>query len=277
MRNEADTTTARNANLRTLMILVSIWLLICCLVGSAGYGSYYFMSSSAEKAQSETATARGIATDAAATSQVFATATGISQATQIAGYEIYDNYNSNPHHWEIGIESNDYWNGVIGIRNGAYVWDIREAKDPNFYSWRGYDQKKAVQDFDLSVDAKLDKGASDLLCYGVAFRASPRDFNSGAYLFSVCDSGVYEVEYNNDLDGSKEIVPWTPSEAIRSDGSNTLSVHARGEKITLSINNQVVDEFTDQHLIKGYVYLLVQAFDGSTGTIRFDNFAFQPR
>ena len=96
-------------------------------------------------------------------------------------------------------------------------------------------------------------------------------------MFTVCDSGVFSVEYNNDVDGSEEIIPWTRSGAIRSGSPNTISVRARGENITLLINNMVVDEFKDEHVIEGYVYLLMHVFDDKPGTVRFDNFAYQPR
>lgn len=277
MENQSEDVAVRKANTRTIKILIGSYLFLCCLVVGIGGGSFYFVKSSADRAKGATATVHAVSTDLASTSQVLAATAAITHATEIADYEFYDNYDSNPHHWDTGIEDNDYWKGVIGIRDGSYVWDIREAKESYFYTWRGFDQKIAHQDFDLSVDAKLDQGSSDLLCYGVAFRVSPRDFDSGAYIFSVCDSGVFGVEYHNEVDGSKEIIPWTRSDAIRSGSPNTISVRARGENITLSINNMVVDEFADEHVIEGYVYLLLQTFNKKPGTVRFDNFAYQPR
>lgn len=277
MENQSEDVAVRKANTRTVKILIASYLFLCCMVVGVGGGSFYLVKSSEQKAIASTATVQAVITDAAATSQVLAATAAIKHATQIVDYEIYDDFDSNPHHWETGIEDNDYWKGVIGIKEGSYVWDIREAKESSFFSWRGYDQKLADQDFDLSVDAELNKGPSDLLCYGVAFRVSPKELDSGAYLMTVCDSGVFSVEYHNEVDGSEEIIPWTRSGAIRSGSPNTISVRARGENITLSINNRVVDEFKDKHVIEGYVYLLVQAFDDKPGSVRFDNFAYQPR
>lgn len=277
MENQSEDASVRKANTRTVKILIGSYLFLCCLLAGIGGGSFYLAKSSQQKAKASTATVQAVITDAAATSQVLAATAAIKHATEIVGYEFYDNYDSNPHHWDTGIENNDYWKGAIGIREGSYVWDIREAKESYFYSWRGFNQKLAHQDFDLSVDAKLDQGSSDLLCYGVAFRVSPRDFDSGAYMFTVCDSGVFSVEYHNEVDGSEEIIPWTRSGAIRPGSPNTISVRARGENITLLINNRIVDEFKDKHVIEGYVYLLMQAFNEKPGSIRFDNFAYQPR
>ena len=266
MEREAKARARRETDIRILKILSSIILFLCCIIVGIGYGSFYFVNTSVEKAKSATATG-----------QVLATATGISYVTQIAGYEIYDDFNTNPHHWETGIEDNEYWKGVISVRNGTYTWDIREIKEPDSYSWRGYDQKFSHQNFDLSVDVERLKGSPEFLCYGVVFRASPRDFDSGAYLFSICDSGVFEVWYENEVDGSETIFPWTRSAAIRSGGPNTISVNAYGENVTLSINNVIVTEFKDKHVIPGYVYLAVHMYDDQPGMIEFDNFALQPR
>jgi hypothetical protein len=277
MENQSEDVAVRKANTRTVKILIASYLFLCCLVVGVGSGSFYLVKSSDQKAKASTATEQAVSTNAAATSRVVAATAAIKHATEIVDYEIFDTYDSNPHHWDTGIEDNDYWRGVIGIKDGAYVWDIREGKESYFYTWHGFDQKLAHQDFDLSVDAKLDQGSSDLLCYGVAFRASPRDFDSGAYMFLICDSGVFGVAYHNDVDGSEEIIPWTRSGAIQSGDVNTISVRARGENITLLINNMVVDEFKDKHVIDGYVYLLMQAFDNKPGIVSFDNFAYQPR
>lgn len=277
MENQPEDAAIRKANTRTVRILIASYLFLCCMVVGVGGGSVYLVKSTEQRAKASTATVQAVITNAAATSQVLAATAAVAHATQVVDYEIYDDFDSNPHDWETGIEDNVYWKGVIAIKGGSYVWDIREAKKSSFFSWRGYDQNLADQDFDLSVDAKLDQGPADLLCYGVAFRVSPKELDSGGYLFTVCDSGVFSVEYHNEVDGSEEIIPWTRSGAIRSGSPNTISIRARGEDITLSINNMVVDQFKDKHLIEGYVYLLVQAFDDQPGIVRFDNFAYQPR
>jgi hypothetical protein len=95
-------------------------------------------------------------------------------------------------------------------------------------------------------------------------------------MFSVCDSGVYSVNYYLENE-SKTINPWTRSDAIRTGDWNTLSVSAHGEDIVLSINHAVVSEFSNADVAKGYIYLLVRIFDDQPGTVLFDNFAMQPR
>jgi hypothetical protein len=276
MENSSSTVDSGEINKRILKILLALVLFLCFTFFAVGYGSFSFLNFLAEESQSATATGQVVATHAAATSQVLATATGISYATEIASYEIYDDFDANWRNWETGVQNNEYWDGRIRIKDGLYIWDIREIKDPGCYSWRGFNQK-ITQDFDLSVDAKVATGSHELLCYGVAFRASPIDFNHGSYMFSVCEGGVFEVRYQNKVDGSETPIPWTRSSAIRSDGGNTISVSADGESVKLLINHAVVSEFTDQHLTSGYVYLFVRMFDDQPGVVHFDNFGFEPR
>lgn len=276
MENSSKTVDAGEINKRILKIALALILFLCFTFLAVGYGSFSFLNFLADEAKSATATGQAVATHAEATSQVLATATGIRHSTQIASYEIYDEFDANWRNWETGVQNNEYWDGRIRIKDGLYIWDIREIKDPGCYSWRGFNQE-ITQDFDLSVDAKVATGSQDLLCYGVAFRASPIDFNHGSYMFSVCESGVFEVQYQNKVDGSETLIPWTRSPAIRSDGGNTISVSADGDRVELFINHAVVSEFTDQHLKKGYVYLFVRMFDDQPGAVHFDNFGFEPR
>jgi hypothetical protein len=220
-----------------------------------------------------------INTQAAATVQANATATEVHHATLVAGYEIYDDFDSNPHRWYIAQENeknNKRWEGAISIRDGVYMWEVKEVINPGSLSWRDYGDQTLVENFDLSVDTKLVKGSPELLCSGVAFRVSPRSFNSGGYLFSICDTGVYSVQYNNDVDGSETIVPWTRSPFIQPGTWNTISVHARKDHIELFINNSMVHAFSDTRVSEGYIYLLIRVFGDQPGTIYFDNFALQP-
>jgi hypothetical protein len=195
----------------------------------------------------------------------------------VASYDILDNFGSNHLDWyEEEPENNERWSGTIAIRDGMYVWDIDTVKDPGSFSYRGYDSQKKIENFDMSVDIKLESGSSDLLCYGVAFRASPRSLKSGSYMFSMCDSGVYSVSHYIENE-SQAINPWTRSQAIRTGDWNTLSVSAHGEAVVLSINHVVVSEFSNANVANGYIYLLVRIFDDQPGTVVFDNFALQPR
>lgn len=276
MEDSSNTVDPGEINKRIIKIVLALILFLCFTFVAVGYGSFSFLNFLEEESRVATATGWAVATHAEATSQVLATATGIRHSTQIASYEIYDEFDANWRNWGTGVQNNEYWNGKIHIKDGLYIWDIREIKNVGCYSWRGFNQE-ITQDFDLSVDAKVATGSHELLCYGIAFRASPIDFNHGSYMFTVCESGVFEVQYQNRVDGPETPIPWTRSQAIRSDGGNTISVSAEGESVKLLINHAVVGEFKDQYLKRGYVYLFVRMFDDQPGAVHFDNFGFEPR
>lgn len=277
MENNTDRFNGQNKENQAIKIIFSIILfLICCIVVVA-YSSYAYINSVATTWAVAMTDTQAAATNSTATAQGYTTATSVAYSTQIAEYLIFDDFDSNLRRWySNSAEANKYWEGSIGVQDGLYVWDVTEVKDQGSFSWRSYDGQGAYQNFDLSVDVKLEKGSPELLCYGIAFRASPRSFNSGAYILSICDAGVFEVKYHNKEADSEVISPWQQTNSIRSGEWNTISVKAQDEKIFISINHSVVLKFEDKHTAKGYVYLILRMFDDQPGTVYFDNFAFQP-
>jgi hypothetical protein len=277
MENIADQNDNKNKDRQAMKLVFMIALSLACCLAAIGSSIFYFAQFMSNQSSSATATALVVATSDAATAQAHATATAVAYTTAVASYDTLDNFESNHLDWyQEKAEVNERWSGTIAIRDGVYVWDIDLVKDPGSFSYRGYDSQKLIQDLDMSVDAKLESGSSDLLCYGVAFRASPRSFKNGSFLFSVCDSGVYSVRHYGSENEFEAINSWTRSQAIRTGDWNTLSVSAHGENIVLSINHTVVSEFSDAHAAKGYIYLLVRIFGDQPGTVLFDNFALQP-
>jgi hypothetical protein len=201
----------------------------------------------------------------------------IAQSTLVAGYHFFDDFHDNRNEWMVGSESNDFWDGTYAIEDGMYVWNIDEFhEDGRFVSWREHGNKLYLlyfRDFDMSVDAKLGTPEADL-CYGLVFRES----DVGSYMFHVCDGQQFAVTYNEYGTEHDELIqPWKYTRAIRSGDWNTLAVSARGDHFVLSINNQVVFEFTDTRLTRGKVYLLLDSYAAIPGTIMFDNFGVQQK
>ncbi len=254
-----------NDNRKEIIILSSIFGAICLIILCVSFSLYFGYTNLYKKQQASIATA-----------QAQATVTAVYQATQVADYEFFDDFDNNVHGWDSGTQVNDYWSGNLSISDGAYVWEIEELHNDGFFSRRDWYANIAIEDFDLSVDAKLATPEAVSLCYAVVFRASS-DISEGYYVFSVCDDQKYYVEYNSDVDGNDKLSSLTHSPIIRSGDWNTLAVSARGDHFILSINNVVVSEFTDTRLPKGYIYLMLDADDTIPGTIMFDNFGLQTR
>jgi ribosome modulation factor len=268
MENTPQTVAGDNGNKQTIIILLSILGGLCVILICVAVVAFYGINGIKKTQQADTATA-----------QANATSTVVSRISQIAGYDFFDNFEDNHNQWRQGPEDNDYWFGNIDVRDGMYVWDVIGFRNSTYQSsWSSYQNSTPVEDFDLSVDARLFTPEANQMCYAVAFRADPDSLATNGYEFHVCDSQQFYVGYYGGLSGeSKEILPWTQSNSIRSGEWNTLEVKARGDRFTLSINQEVVYEFTDSTSSSGRVYLMIRYYDQTPGMIQFDNFGLQPR
>ena len=255
-----------NDNKKTIVILLLVMGVICLFTLGAISVAFYTLNTVKQEQKSHFVT-----------EQADATSTAVYHATQVAGYEFFDDFDDNKNGWETGY-GNEYWQGSINILDGAYVWDIKEFHGvENVSSWQTYKDSKLVTDFDLFVDAKQATPDAQHLCYAVAFRASPTCCSTGGYEFHICGQQFYVAYYGNSMDDSKVFSSWTPSKAIRLGEWNTLGIKARGDHFTLSINNAVVNEFTDTRRRNGYIYLMIRYYDTVPGIIMFDNFGLQLR
>jgi hypothetical protein len=255
MENIPQTSTAKDEIKHLLLVFAIIFGTLCvllvCTTGGL-YGGFRIIEENNKQA---------------------AVSTAVAQSTQVAGYMIFDDFHDNTNDWDSGSQSNDFWGGTLNIQDDMYIWNIDEFhKDGTFLSWRDYGKNIHVSDFDMSVDAKLDTPEADL-CYGVVFRET----DAGSYMFTVCDHQRFAVRYNKDgSEQDEHLQPWKFSSAIRRGDWNTLAIRARGDHFVLSINNQVVFEFTDARFPGGKVFLLLDSNEMIPGTILFDNFGLQP-
>lgn len=264
MDNNTPLTPDKNSGSKsTVIILVVIVVLICLLIVCGGIAIYYVFNTLSPSAS--------VPTTAPLLSH--------TQTPEVSTYEFFDDFNDNSNQWTVGRDNNEYFSGDFVVKDGAYVWEFKEFHQDLFVSsWRTYADTPVVQDFDLTVDAKLLTPQSDKLCYAVVFHAAPSEFSTNGYEFHVCDTGQFFVGYyTNDESRVKEFIQWTDSSAIRSGDWNTLAVSARGDDYTLSINDEIVFEFSDTSSPSGRVYLLVRYYETTAGTVAFDNFGFQSR
>lgn len=167
---------------------------------------------------------------------------------------------------------------MIKIDDGVYQWNIDKAKKG--FSWFGGRNSGRIiyTDFDLYVDARRIQGTAADICYGLRFRESVTRQEDNAYVFEVCDNGYFQVDY---YDGKTKtwstLKDWTWSDAILADEWNKVGVSARGPHFTFSINDWTVADLEDARLKNGKVAVFIEAEEGETGKIWFDNFAIQPR
>jgi hypothetical protein len=194
-----------------------------------------------------------------------------------AGYDIYDDFDDNfTNNWWIGFPMGPEYYAALNVTDGAYVWEMKEIYHSMGASfWTGLDDLKPMQDFDMSVDARLASPEATRMCYGLAFRI--QTYTANGYTFQVCEDQTFTAYNYSGADQWTFFETSTFSDAIHPGEWNTLSVRARGDHFTLSINDQVVSEFTDTHTAEGRFKLMMISYDDTPGTVMFDNFGLQPR
>jgi hypothetical protein len=125
-------------------------------------------------------------------------------------------------------------------------------------------------DFILEVDATQLAGPTEG-SYGVLFRmSSPGQF----YRFDLTSNGLYIVERRNgDGTWARLVEDWVPSPAIRQglNATNRLRVSAVGPSLSFYINDQLVQQLTDQTYLSGQLALDAGTFGQPSLQVAFDN------
>ncbi len=210
------------------------------------------------------------------TRQAELTATAVVRDNEIMAYQYYESFDENSYNWREGLEENPYWQGVITLDEGRYIWEVFSFSDP-FVAWSIFNPEQDLADFDVAINARRVVGPAHQHCFGLLFRRSPDGFNSGSYTLSVCDQGYYKILYYDSEQGWDVIHDWTPVEVILEDDWNLIEVSARGEDFTITFNHQQQISFSDSRLTSGAIAIMIDIYGDQPGQINFDMFALQPQ
>lgn len=230
----------------------------------------------AQEAIKAEATQHAQATATAEAFTIQSTATAVARESAIAAYTYFDPFDDNTIDWRVGAEDNEYWQGSIAIKDGAYTWQVASAKQ-GFMTWANFEPLADLADFDAALRVRRVLGEPHQACFGLLFRQAPDGFDGGAYIFSVCDNGYYKLLYFATQNGWDVLQDWTLTEALNEGDWNLLEVSARGEDFTVWINHQPMLTFTDDRLPSGSVSLLLDIYGVAPIQIEFDFFALQPQ
>lgn len=121
-------------------------------------------------------------------------------------------------------------------------------------------------DFLVELETQLDRGDGN---YGLVFRMPDAD---NYYLFTIWD-GAYSLRAL--VEGEwQTLIDWTESEEIETGrrATNRLGVLARGENISLLVNDVVVDEIEDATFAAGSIGIAAGTFDNGRIEVTFDDF-----
>ena len=249
-----------------LIIMIIVGLLFLCVLIWGGLGGLAYWAG--KRTLEKTATAV----------QVQATSTHVAAATKRAGYEFVDGFNDNRNGWFTENADDESVTAEITVANGVYNWKIDKTKKA--FAWGGEKSsgRLMLTDFNAYVDARLNKGSSDGLCYGLRFRESAASNGFSYYSFHICNENSFQIDYyDGDTQGWTVLRSSTQSDAIHANEWNLLGVSARGNHFTFTINDWKVAQLDDIRSKSGNVGVFLDADKGQSGSIAFDNFALQSR
>jgi len=210
-----------------------------------------------------------------ATQQANATSTAIAHATELAQYEFIEHFDKVSGRWYVGQYERQYGDILIAIRDGVYVWDIADPK--GFTQGTEFYKGNNIKDFDVYMDIKFVEATSTgTICSGLTFRKSPKGWDSGAYVFSICNDSHFEVHYYGE-NGWQAITNSEYLATIQRSDWNRIEVNARSDHFTFTINNIEVFEMTDDRQKEGGLGLYINTVENNSAIIWFDNFGYQSR
>ncbi len=249
---------------------------LCVFFGLAGVGGLGILGlgSAAATAQAATDTVSTeqarVAQEATATAQVVE-ATQAALAANISRWTSWpmvyaDDFASDQRLWTSGPFDGDRASGKQSVAGGVYLWNIK-AKDG--VHLRGDVAKVgAVNDFYVSVEARLSSGPSDA-DYGLVLRRTSNSF----YYFSVAASGDY-YSFSALDDGTwTTLIDWTRTDTLYTSEPNRLTAIGEGSHFYFFINNELVAEYEDSRMPSGEMGLGIELnTQGDNGVFEFDNF-----
>jgi hypothetical protein len=128
-----------------------------------------------------------------------------------------------------------------------------------------------IQHDNAVIEATVTQGSDyNHNAFGIACRLSPSN-NGRGYYFLISDDGYYTIRWNNgrSLDN---IVPATPSSAIKTGQSNIIRAVCIDDYLALWINDEFVAEAYDKKSSNGVIGLSgVMNYDGRNLTVEFDD------
>jgi hypothetical protein len=156
-----------------------------------------------------------------------------------------------------------------GFKNG-YMWLTGMQAKPG---WVVSNTK--TRDAYIEAEFKT-QGCGGMDYYGLIFRVPVLRAADQGYIFAVTCDGQYRFWRWNGKEGAKGTAhflnAWTESDAIHtgSNESNRVGVMTTGNKITLYINGERVDQFADSTHREGYLGVVVSSKETSNFTVRVE-------
>lgn len=175
-----------------------------------------------------------------------------------------DDFSDNGNDWFEGEQDDEY-----GLTKSEFVdgrYRISQEAKQGVFAWNGQDGRN-FKDFMLSVEATPVEYTANF-AYGVTVRENSK---GDLYVFEIDTDGYYSVsvKVNNEW---TTLVDWTKLKAIKSEGTNRLSVQAFGSTFMFLVNDQFATTIEDNTLTNGEIGLAIDLYnEGDKASVDFDN------
>jgi hypothetical protein len=171
-----------------------------------------------------------------------------------------DDFSNPKSGWDRGADSTAEW----GYQDDEYRILVH---DTDTTAWANTHEHHDLTNLVMVAEARRVAGPLDNE-YGVIVRYQDR---ANFYLFTVSSDGQYAVQMLLD-DNWKDLVEWTPSDAIeQDDGTNLLRVEAKGPEMRFLVNGELLCTVQDSTISSGSVGLAAGTFTEPEVEVRFDN------
>jgi hypothetical protein len=152
---------------------------------------------------------------------------------------------------------------VVYVLEGA-KYSIQVNKE-NWMAWEGIGEE--FGDFAVQFETTLVEG-DKFNSSGIFFRYQDKD-----NFYSLDINGNQKYAVGKEVDNEWiQIVDWTSSASLRGEGEvNVIRLVAYGNTFWLTVNDQLVETFTDTSFNSGEIALHVTAYDSQPARATFDN------
>jgi hypothetical protein len=175
-----------------------------------------------------------------------------------------DNFSDQSKNWDsVRIEGE----GITDYEGETYQIRVDTANTDVWANPEG----QSFTDAQVQVDATKQAGSTDNNDFGVICRYKDE---SNFYFFIISSDGYYGI--GKVIGGIQELIgtdSMMPSDRIKiGDATNEIRGVCVGNKLSLYVNGQLVDEQEDASFTQGNVGLIAGTFDETYTDILFDNF-----
>ena len=180
---------------------------------------------------------------------------------------IIDNFNTSQN-WDLAKWDNQDTSGIVIIEKEDR-WEL-QTKTVNQADYTSLPKtSKTLQNTYIQIEGLRLRG-QDQQGYGIVLRGTgqPNTPEASFYCFAVNNMGSYAffIKASQDRD---YLIPWTPSEYIKSDEPNKLLVISQGSSFLLFINDSFVYKIDNTKYLQGYAGIWAEF--GANDVIEFDN------